>query len=124
MFVGGSAGPTGGGVKVVRWLIVVKTIRRELFTTAHPDVVKPARLGGNVVDEDAIRGIMMFTLLIRAAVVFISLDTARIRIQLSVLEAASASLATLGNIGPGSGRLGPFGYYPLQQLRSTADCLH
>ena len=115
MFVGGSAGSTGGGVKVVRWLVVLKTIRRELFTTAHPDVVEPVRLGGSVVDEDAIRGIMVFTLLyillFGFAAVFLSLDTARIGIQLSTLEAVSASLATLGNIGPGFGRLGPFGSY-------------
>jgi trk system potassium uptake protein TrkH len=115
MFVGGSAGSTGGGVKVVRWLVVGKTIRRELFTTAHPDVVKPVRLGGSVVDEDAIRGIMVFTvlyiLLFGISAVFISLDTARIGIELSTLEAVSASLATLGNIGPGFGRLGPFGDY-------------
>ncbi|MFP4627112.1 MAG: TrkH family potassium uptake protein [Natronomonas sp.] len=115
MFIGGSAGSTGGGVKIVRWLIVTKTIRRELFTTGHPDVVKPVRLGGNVVDEDAIRGIMVFTLLyillFGFAAVFIALDTARIGIQLSVLEAVSASLATIGNIGPGFGRVGPFGSY-------------
>jgi trk system potassium uptake protein TrkH len=115
MFIGGSAGSTGGGVKVVRWLIVGKTIRRELFTTAHPDVVEPVRLGGNVVDEDAIRGVMVFTvlyiLLFGVSAVFIALDTARIGIQLSVLESVSASLATLGNIGPGFGRLGPFGSY-------------
>ncbi|WP_299333362.1 TrkH family potassium uptake protein [Haloplanus sp.] len=115
MFVGGSAGSTGGGVKVVRWLVVLKTIRRELFTTARPDVVQPVRLGGSVVDEDAIRGIMVFTmlyvLLFGLSAVFISLDTARIGVQLTTLEAVSASLATLGNIGPGFGRLGPFGSY-------------
>jgi len=115
MFVGGSAGSTGGGVKVVRWLIVGKAIRRELFTTAHPDVVTPVRLGGDVVDEDAVRGIMVFTLLyvllFGFAAVFLSLDTARIGTQLSALEAVSASLATLGNIGPGFGRVGPFGSY-------------
>ena len=115
MFVGGSAGSTGGGVKVVRWLVVLKTIRRELFTTAHPDAVKPVRLSGSVVDEDAVRGIIVFTvlyiLLFGFATVFISLDTARIGIQISTLEAISASLATLGNIGPGFGRLGPFGSY-------------
>ena len=115
MFVGGSAGSTGGGVKVVRWLIVGKAIRRELFTTAHPDVVTPVRLGGDVVDEDAVRGIMVFTLLyvllFGFAAVFLSLDTARIGTQLSTLEAVSASLATLGNIGPGFGRVGPFGSY-------------
>ena len=115
MFVGGSAGSTGGGVKVVRWLVVLKTIRRELFTTARPDVVQPVRLGGSVVDEDAIRGIMVFTmlyvLLFGLSAVFISLDTARIGVELTALEAVSASLATLGNIGPGFGRLGPFGSY-------------
>ena len=115
MFIGGSAGSTGGGVKVVRWLVVLKTIRRELFTTARPDVVQPVRLGGSVVDEDAIRGILVFTmlyvLLFGLASVFLALDTARIGIQLTTLEAVSASLATLGNIGPGFGRLGPFGSY-------------
>ena len=115
MFVGGSAGSTGGGVKVVRWLVVLKAVRRELVTSARPDVVQPVRLGGEVVDEDAIRGILVFTmlyvLLFGLASVFLSLDTARIGIQLTTLEAVSASLATLGNIGPGFGRLGPFGSY-------------
>ena len=115
LFIGGSAGSTGGGVKIVRWLVVGKAIRRELFTSAHPDVVQPVRLGGSVVDEEAIRGIMSFTLLyivlFGVSAVFISLDTARIGEQLTVLEAVSASLATIGNIGPGFGRLGPFGNY-------------
>ena len=115
MFIGGSAGSTGGGVKIVRWLIVAKAIRRELFTTAHPNVVRPVRLGGSIVDEDAIRGILVFTVLyivlFMISAVFISLDTARIGIQLTTLESMSASLATIGNIGPGFGRLGPFGNY-------------
>ena len=115
MFIGGSAGSTGGGIKIVRWLIVAKAIRRELFTTAHPNVVQPVRLGGSIVDEDAIRGILVFTVLyivlFMISAVFISLDTARIGIRLTALESMSASLATIGNIGPGFGRLGPFGNY-------------
>ena len=115
MFIGGSAGSTGGGVKIVRWLIVAKAIRRELFTTAHPNVVRPVRLSGSIVDEDAIRGILVFTVLyivlFMISAVFISLDTARIGIRLTALESMSASLATIGNIGPGFGRLGPFGNY-------------
>jgi len=115
MFIGGSAGSTGGGVKIVRWLIVGKAIRRELFTSAHPDVVQPIRLSGSVVDEDAIRGIMAFTILylvlFGVSAVFLSLDAARIGTQLTMLESTSASLATIGNIGPGFGRLGPFGSY-------------
>ncbi len=115
MFIGGSAGSTGGGIKVVRWVIVLKSIRRELFTSATPDAIKPVRLGGRIVDDDAVRAIMVFTLLylvlFAASAVFFSLDAARIGIELSALEATSASLATLGNIGPGFGRLGPFGSF-------------
>ncbi|TKX52580.1 TrkH family potassium uptake protein, partial [Halorubrum sp. SS7] len=43
--------------------------------------------------------------------VFLSLDAARIGVQLTMLESTSASLATIGNIGPGFGRVGPFGSY-------------
>ncbi|MEF8779937.1 MAG: TrkH family potassium uptake protein [Haloferacaceae archaeon] len=115
MFVGGSAGSTGGGVKVVRWLVVLKATRRELFTTAHPDAVTPIRLGGYVVDEDVVRSIFAFTflylLLFSVASVLISLDAGRVGLELTILEATSASLATIGNIGPGFGLLGPFGSY-------------
>ncbi|PSP27542.1 potassium transporter TrkH [Halobacteriales archaeon QH_2_65_14] len=115
MFIGGSAGSTGGGIKVIRWIVVLKAVKRELYSTARPEVVEPVRLGGNIVDEDAIRGIMAFTLLyivlFAFAAVFIMLDSARIGVDLTVLEAISASLATIGNIGPGFGDLGPFGDY-------------
>ena len=115
MFIGGSAGSTGGGIKVIRWLILLKTLRRELYTTANPDVVRPVRLGGEVVDEDVVRGILVFTLLyflvFALSAVFIELDTARIGERLTGTEAFAASLATIGNIGPGLGPLGPFGSY-------------
>ena len=115
MFIGGSAGSTGGGIKVIRWLILLKTLRRELYTTANPDVVRPVRLGGEVVDEDVIRGILVFSLLyflvFALAAVFIELDTTRIGEPLTGTEAFAASLATIGNIGPGLGPLGPFGSY-------------
>jgi trk system potassium uptake protein TrkH len=115
MFVGGSAGSTGGSVKVVRWYVVVKSLRRELFTTARPDAVRPIRLGGRVVDERAVRGIHAFTalylLLFVLAAVLLSLDVARVDQGLSVLEAVSAAASTLGNVGPGFGALGPMGSY-------------
>ncbi|MEM4781833.1 MAG: potassium transporter TrkG, partial [Halalkalicoccus sp.] len=115
MFVGGSAGSTGGGIKVIRWVVVIKAIRRELFVAAHPSAVRPVRLAGRVVDEDAVRGIFAFTLLylllFAAGALFFELDAARIGYDLTTLEAITASLATLGNIGPGFGSLGPFGSY-------------
>jgi trk system potassium uptake protein TrkH len=115
MFIGGSAGSTGGGVKVVRWVVVIKGIRRQLFTTAHPSAIKPVRLGGHVIDEEVITAIYGFTMLylltFGVATVFILVDAGRVGLEMTMLEAASASLATLGNIGPGFGFLGPFGSY-------------
>jgi trk system potassium uptake protein TrkH len=115
MFIGGSAGSTGGGVKVVRWVIVIKGIKRELVTASHPEEIQPIRLGSHVIDEGAVRGVFGFTLLYLAlfgvGAVLITLDAARVGMSLTILEAISASLATIGNIGPGFGLLGPFGSY-------------
>ena len=115
MFIGGSAGSTGGGVKVVRWLVVLKSIRRQLFTTAHPSAVRPVRLGGAVIDEDVINAIYGFTLLylltFGIATMLLMLDASRVGMEMTLLEGLSASLATIGNIGPGFGFLGPFGSY-------------
>jgi trk system potassium uptake protein TrkH len=115
MFIGGSAGSTGGGIKVVRWLVVMKGVRRQLFTTAHPDAVKPVRLGGHVVDEEVINAVYGFTILylviVGVATVLLLLDAGRVGLEMTILEAISASLATIGNIGPGFGFLGPFGSY-------------
>jgi len=125
MFVGGSAGSTGGGIKIVRWLVVFKGIRRQLFTTAHPTAVKPVRLGGQVIDEDVVQAIygftMLYILVFGLATVLLALDAGRAGLELTVLEAASASLATIGNIGPGFGFLGPFGSY--LQFPSTSKLL-
>ena len=115
MFLGGSGGSTGGGIKIIRWMIVLKAVRRELFTTAHPEAVRPIRLGGNVIDERAIRGVFAFTLLYIAlfflATFLISVDVGGTGYEINTLEAMSSVAATLGNVGPGFGSLGPFGSY-------------
>ncbi|KTG09953.1 potassium transporter TrkH [Haloprofundus marisrubri] len=113
MFIGGSAGSTGGGIKIVRWYVILKSIRRELFTTSHPEAVRPVRLGGRTVDERAVRGIYAFTLLyfviFAVATVLLALDAVRIGLDISVFELISASATTIGNVGPGFGFLGPMG---------------
>jgi len=115
MFIGGSAGSTGGGVKVIRWLVILKTARRQLSTTVYPDVVEPVRLGGQVIDEKVVSGIFGFTFLylfiFAVSAMIIALDTWRVGLQLTTIEVLSASIATVGNIGPGFGMLGPFGSY-------------
>ncbi|QLC34510.1 TrkH family potassium uptake protein [Halarchaeum sp. CBA1220] len=115
MFVGGSAGSTGGGIKIVRWLVVLKSVRREFFTTIHPDAVKPVRLGGQVVDESAVRGIQAFTLLyivlFALASVLVIWNGAAVEGGMTVLEGVSAAASTLGNVGPGFGAFGPMNSY-------------
>jgi trk system potassium uptake protein TrkH len=115
MFVGGSAGSTGGAVKIVRWLVIVKSLKRELFTTVHPDAVRPVRLAGRALDESAVRGIYAFTgvyfLGFVLGTVFVAMDAARIPETVTTFEAMSAVAATLGNVGPGFGIVGPMGNY-------------
>jgi len=115
MFVGGSAGSTGGAVKIIRWVVVVKSLRRELFTTVHPSAVSPVRIGGRVVDRRAVRGIHAFTLLYLllffVATLVIIVDGWRVGLHLSTFESMSAVASTLGNVGPGFGSLGPMNNY-------------
>jgi len=115
MFVGGSAGSTGGAVKIVRWYVILKSLRRELFTTAHPEAVRPIRLGGNPIDERALRGIYMFTLLYLAlfvaAAVVLFVDALRVGLDVTVLEMIATAATAIGNVGPAFGSFGPMGGY-------------
>ena len=115
MFIGGSAGSTGGAVKIIRWIVIGKALRRELFTTAHPEAVRPVRLNGNALEDRAIRGILTFTLLYLViffvGTLLLFLDAVRVGMGLSVLEGMAAAASTLGNVGPAFYRLGPMGSY-------------
>lgn len=115
MFIGGMAGSTTCSIKTLRWLVVIKGFRRDLFISIHPEVIQPVRLSGEVVGEDALRDIYAFTLvnilLFAAATVFIIVDGARAGILLSEFDAMGAAAATFFNIGPGFGIAGPFGTY-------------
>jgi trk system potassium uptake protein TrkH len=115
MFVGGSAGSTGGGIKIVRWVIIIKSAKRELFTSVHPEAVAPVRLGGQPVDESAVRGIQTFTfvylLCFGVGAALIMLDAARVGYDISAFEGMAAAASTVGNVGPGFGALGPMNNY-------------
>ncbi|MDJ1433744.1 TrkH family potassium uptake protein [Halostagnicola sp. A-GB9-2] len=116
MFLGGSTGSTGGGIKILRWLVILKSLRREIFTTIHPDAVRPVRMNGKTLNEDAIRGIYAFTLLYLVlffvGFLLLAADTSRATaFDPHTLDLLTASIATLGNIGPGFGVVGPMGGY-------------
>ncbi len=115
MFIGGCAGSTGGGIKVIRWLVGIKSVFRQLFTTIHPDAVRPLRLGKKVIKEKTVRNIIIMILtyfsIFLLGTLLIELDALLTGLKLSPMEIMSAVAASLGNIGPGFGVFGPFDNY-------------
>jgi trk system potassium uptake protein len=115
MFVGGSAGSTGGSIKVVRHLLLGKVLRREVDQTLSPEFVMPIRLNGSPVDERTLRAIAAFILLyvgiwaVGASV--IAIESALASVDIDTLDALGASATALGNIGPGFGFAGPYGSF-------------
>jgi len=115
MFVGGSAGSTGGSIKVVRHLLLGKVLRREIDQTVSPEVVMPIRLNGSSVDERTLRAVAAFILLYIGAwavgASVIAIDSAITGAGLGTLDSLAASATALGNIGPGFGPTGPMGSF-------------
>ena len=115
MFIGASAGSTGGSVKVVRYLLIGKIVRRELEQTVHREAVLPIRMSGAVVDERALRSVVTFVVLYIAifalGAIGLVIDAQRSTGEISAFEAIGAAAACLGNVGPAFGFAGPFGSY-------------
>jgi trk system potassium uptake protein TrkH len=105
MFVGGCAGSAGGGPKVVRHVLMARLTIRELKRTLHPRGVLPVKLGGRVVPEDTLRDIQVFMLFY--LLVFAVGTTIVIALGADLVTGITASIACLGNIGPGFEAVGP-----------------
>ncbi|MEC9096402.1 MAG: TrkH family potassium uptake protein [Planctomycetota bacterium] len=121
MFIGGCAGSTGGGMKVIRHILFVKILRQEVEHLYHPKVVMPLKLSGETFgDKEMRRGILayfgfiailfMLTWLLLMAV---EPDTTWHQNDLSnkLIDNSSAVIATLNNIGPGLGLVGATSNY-------------
>ena len=115
MFIGGMVGSTTCSIKSLRWLVALKAFKRNLFTSVHPEAVRPIRLSGKPVDEDTIRDIYAYLLLSIVIfvlfTVFVVVDSARAGTNVSEFEAMGAAASTFLNIGPAFGDAGPFGTY-------------
>jgi len=100
-FIGGSAGSTAGGIKVIRCLLIYKQGLREIVRLVHPSAEIPVKLGNSAVPlrvVDAVWG--FFSIYI---VVFVVLMLAIMATGLDQVTAFSAIAATLNNLGPGLG---------------------
>jgi trk system potassium uptake protein len=104
-FIGASAGSAAGGVKLIRWLVLLQHIRRELRGVLHPHAVLPLHLGGRVVPERIVHAVMAFVTLY--ALLFAGGAGVLVLLGTDPVSALSATIACLGNIGPGIGAVGP-----------------
>jgi trk system potassium uptake protein TrkH len=99
MFVGGCAGSTAGGIKVVRLLVLAKNARYEVRRELHPQAVLPVKVSGRVIPEAVRNSVLGFFFLYVSVFVVATLLLSASNV--SILTAASAVAATLNNIGPG-----------------------
>lgn len=112
MFIGACAGSTAGGMKVIRILVMLKLIRREVGKIFHPRAVLPIKNNDKVMANETIAGINSFVALY---LLVFAISTLLVTLEGVDLESAASSVvATLSNIGPGLGFVGPtrnFGEY-------------
>jgi len=109
MFVGSCSGSTGGGIKVVRLHVIFKAIVREIRLFMQPMAVLRVKLGQQLLEQDIVSNITAFFVIF--VFVFISATTAMCFFTPDFQTAASSVAATLGNIGPGFGAVGPMVSY-------------
>jgi len=108
-FTGGMAGSTGGSMKSVRVLLLLKQTAMELRKHLHPRAVLLARVGRRVVKEEVLANVLGFVILY--ALLFLAGAMVLALLGVDFLTALGASAATVGNIGPGLGGVGPTDHY-------------
>jgi trk system potassium uptake protein TrkH len=109
MFIGAMAGSTGGAIKIMRIILLVKQGYQGIFRLIHPHAVRPIKLGGKPVPADVLNSIwgffILYIVLFFLAVVAVSAN------GLDVITSFSSVAATIGNVGPGFGLVGPVTNY-------------
>ncbi len=112
MFIGASAGSTAGGMKVIRILVMLKMIKREVGKSFHPRAMIPIKMNGKIMQNETISGIFSFLALY---LLIFAISSLLIMLEgVNIESAVSSVAATLGNIGPGLDFVGPsknFGGY-------------
>ena len=125
MFIGASAGSTGGGLKVSRVIILFKSAYNEIRRAIHPDTVQVLTIDGKRVPKETVQGVctyfVIFAGLTAFSILLVSLD------NFDPSTTVTSVIATINNIGPGLGMVGTTGNYaafsPLSKIVLTLDML-
>jgi len=103
--IAASSGSTGGGIKMIRTLVLVKQAGREFLKLLHPQAINPLKIGGHVVPNNIVFSVLGFIFLYFMSVVILTF--ALVISGLDFISAFSAILACINNAGPGLGVVGP-----------------
>jgi trk system potassium uptake protein len=109
MFLGGSAGSTAGGVKVVRHLILIKNGFLEFKRTLHPSAIVPVRYNKKAINRFIVFNVLAFFILYMLSFIIGALVFSMF--QIDFMSAIGLSASSLGNIGPALGNFGPVNNY-------------
>lgn len=111
MFVGGCASSTGGGIKVIRILVLLKLIRRGIATRLHPNAVVNVRINDTTIPSDTVTNTachaFIYLMIIFISTILISLD------NFDLITNFTAVITCVGNIGPGFELVGPMGNFSM-----------
>ncbi|ARP92139.1 potassium transporter Trk [Bordetella genomosp. 9] len=115
-----SAGSTGGGIKMIRAILLVKQARTELVAMLHPHAVTPVRVRGRVVENRVMASIMAFMLMYGMSIALLTIIM--LVSGLDPVTAFSAVIASVNNTGPGLGPIGPMGSFGVLSDFQTWVC--
>lgn len=115
-----SSGSTGGGIRMIRTIILIKQARLEMFKFIHPFAVRPMKIGDTVINNNIITSVMGFIFLYFICIVI--LIFALLLSGLDFLSAFSAVIACFNNAGPGLNQVGPAGNYSVLSDAQTMIC--
>ncbi len=105
MFIGGCTGSTGGAIKVARVLILLKHAYGEVRRFVHPKAIALTKLNGTAIRPEMLGNVLGFVFLYIS--IFVLSALAMMALGLDIVSACSSVAATLGNVGPGLGIIGP-----------------
>ena len=111
MFIGGCAASTGGAIKNIRVIILLKYLYREIYQFVHPNAILSIKVGDETIPDDVLKGVIGF--FVGYMVIFIFSTLIVTAYGIDIITAISSVAATQGNVGPGLGLVGPLYTYAL-----------
>jgi trk system potassium uptake protein TrkH len=115
-----SSGSTGGGIKMIRTLVLAKQAHRELNQLVHPNLVRPIKVGGVVIANRVVFAVLAFVFLYFMSIV--TLIFVQLASGLDFMTSLTAILACINNAGPGLGLVGPGSNYGVLSDFQTWVC--